>query len=132
MKNIKLFTALFVMLSALSFTSCETEIEPIDPAVLDPILTGCTKPTSFHVSDFVEGNTIILNWVEGGQESSWEIEYGTPGFTLGSGTTLLAEENTISIGGLNPDIAYEFYIRGVCSEEMKSAWVGPLVSMLQV
>ena len=126
MKNIKLFTAFFILLSALSLSSCTTEVEPIDPAVLDPILTGCTKPTSFHVSDFVNGNTINLNWVEGGQESSWEIEYGTPGFTLGSGTTVIATNNDLTIDGLDSAIQYEFYIRGVCSEEMQSTWVGPV------
>ncbi|MDI1256634.1 MAG: hypothetical protein PSV16_11095 [Flavobacterium sp.] len=126
MKNIKIFTAFFILLSALSLSSCTTEVEPIDPAVLDPILTGCTKPTSFHVSDFVNGNTINLNWVEGGQESSWEIEYGSPGFTLGSGTTVIATDNSLSIDGLDNAIQYEFYIRGVCSEDLQSTWVGPV------
>ena len=55
------------------------------------------------------------------------VEYGTGGFVLGSGTQILGTTNNLeSITGLTPNTAYEFYVQSDCGVGVgQSAWVGP-------
>jgi hypothetical protein len=108
MKITRYIAILLLFVAASVHFSCSTEVEPIDPAVLDPEITSCSKPTGFHVSDFVNGNTINLNWIAGGSETAWEIEYGPAGFEPGTGATVTAETTNYTIDGLDNTIAYEF------------------------
>ena len=59
-------------------------------------------------------NDATLTWVESGNgETSWDVEWGTAGFGLGSGTpvTTTGAGNTFtSLTSLTPETTYDFYI----------------------
>ena len=56
--------------------------------------------------------------------TSADIEYGTDGFTLGSGMMVMGVTSPYTITGLDDTTAYEFYVRQVCSTK-NSNWEGP-------
>lgn len=69
-----------------------------------------------------------LSWNPGGTESEWNIEYGAPGFTPGSGTGTLVNtlSSTETITGLTPETNYAFFVQAVCGPGDNSTWVGPI------
>lgn len=84
----------------------------------------CTPPTAAVISNLVDTG-FVLNWTAG-DGTSFDIEYGTAGFTLGSGTSILGLTGTMdTITGLLPDTCYEFYIKGQCPSN-NSPWYGPI------
>ena len=68
-----------------------------------------------------------LSWVAGGSGgSSWNLEWGTNSFVLGSGNLV----NNLSIAnyvlsGLNDNTSYDFYVQEICSSNDTSIWSGP-------
>ncbi len=125
MKHFKLFAGLFLILTAFSINSCDTE--PIDSAIdLNDFNQTCEAPTSLVASNFINGNSVSLTWVSQGSENSWIIEYGFAGFTQGTGTTVTATTNPFTITGLNANNSYNFYIKSNCGSSASSDWVGPV------
>ncbi|WP_284651699.1 hypothetical protein [Flavobacterium terrisoli] len=55
----------------------------------------------------------------------YEVQYGLNGFALGSGTTVATTgtSDILTISGVSPDTAYDFYVRAVCYQTDASAWV---------
>ena len=84
----------------------------IDNLSID-LIPSCPKPQNVHVTS-VSNNSIELGWTEVGSASSWEIEYGPVGFTLGNGTTETATTNPYTITGLTASTQYDFYIKSDC------------------
>ncbi|MDR0801902.1 T9SS type A sorting domain-containing protein [Fluviicola sp.] len=67
---------------------------------------------------------INLSWNAGGTESSWNIEWGVPGFTPGTGTELgsaTASTESYSIINLNPSTNYDIYVQANCGSD-SSLW----------
>ena len=62
-----------------------------------------------------------LSWTTGGS-SSWEVEYGAPGFTPGTGTRLAALTNPFVVTGLTASTSYEFVVRDSCAVGNTSIW----------
>ena len=95
-------------------------------------VVSCTPVTCPRPSDFVSTGTtstsVTLSWTETGTATSWEIEYGTPGFTPGTGvgTSVTASTNPFEVTGLTSSTAYDFYIRSVCGAGDESTWRGPV------
>jgi len=86
----------------------------------------CPQPTMVSVvsSTFTSGT---IDWTPGGTETEWQVEYGTQGFALGTGTTAFTTAHPYLIDNLN---SYEFYaarVRAVCTPGDSSYWT-PLVS----
>ncbi len=87
----------------------------------------CPQPTNFV---WLEGTTSSadLSWTPGGSETAWEVEYGAPGFTPGTGTivnvTTGGPQTTIS--GLPANTFYTAYVRAVCSVSDESFNAGPI------
>ncbi|MBR4535496.1 MAG: fibronectin type III domain-containing protein [Bacteroidales bacterium] len=77
------------------------------------LIPSCPKPTQVHAVN-VTTNTVELGWTENGSATSWVIEYGPAGFTLGTGTTETATTNPYTISGLTASTSYDFYIRSDC------------------
>jgi hypothetical protein len=77
------------------------------------LIPSCPKPTQVHAVS-VTANTIELAWTENGSATSWVIEYGPAGFTLGNGTTENASTNPYTISNLNASTTYDFYIKSEC------------------
>lgn len=81
-------------------------------------------------SDFVN-----LRWFNSDNDGS-ELQYGLEGFEIGTGTIQVEGDNIDQgfglVENLNPNTAYDFYVRNNCEEFGFSFWVGPLtVSTLE-
>lgn len=92
-------------------------------------------PSCFNPSDFVlETNGITststdIAWTDAnGMGTVFDIEWGTEGFTLGSGTIINdVAANNYNFTGLTPDTTYEFYITANCTGgNGDSEQVGPI------
>ena len=94
----------------------------IDDVTIDekPSCPGPTNLTAVGVSE----DAIELSWTSGGG-TSWVIEYGPPGFVLGTGNTITAQNNPFIVNGLATGAAYEFYVRDSCSNGGVSWFAGP-------
>jgi Family of unknown function (DUF6252) len=88
--------------------------------------SGCVAPTNLvAVRSASNGTQATVSWTAGGSENSWEIQYGSVGFTAGNGTSVTSTTTTKIITGFQ-DMAYDFYVRAVCSGTQNSNWVGPI------
>lgn len=69
-----------------------------------------------------------LYWEYHWKPDHWEVEYGPQGFELGSGTVVETDVNYFSIaeieslGLLQPNTVYEFYVRAVCEGDLYGEW----------
>lgn len=84
----------------------------------------CPKPSNLSVISR-SNSSFTLNWTTGGA-SNWELEYGSSGFTPGTGTRLTATTKPFTINGLNANTTYDIYLRDSCGLNDLSVWVGPL------
>jgi hypothetical protein len=87
------------------------------------IVSSITCPPPSSPSTITaDSNSATIQWVNGGTETQWEIQYGLSGFSFGSGTTLISSSNPFVITGLAPNSFYEAYIRAVCAPGDTSFW----------
>lgn len=87
-------------------------------------LPACPDPTALTVSDITEISA-NLGWTENGSASLWNIEYGAPGFVLGTGNAVNGvNQNPYLLEGLSSDTDYEFYVQADCGGST-SNFVGP-------
>ncbi|MDI9255927.1 fibronectin type III domain-containing protein [Flavobacterium sedimenticola] len=88
------------------------------------IIQKCLEPTNLTFSA-VLSNGATLNWANPSGATSWEIEVvpaaGTP---TGVGAVYSGPLPYV-VTGLNPNTAYTFYVRALCSNGFASDWVGP-------
>ena len=82
-------------------------------------------PVSALTVDTATTSSIDITWMSGGTETAWNVEYGTEGFTQGSGTTVSVTDSNYSTTGLNSGTGYEFYVRADCGSGDFGDWVGP-------
>ena len=83
----------------------------------------CTAPTALMTANLL-ATSVELSWTSAA--TSWEIEYGTTGFTQGTGTAVVTGTNPHSLTGLNATTSYDFYVRAICGAGDTSTWVGPV------
>ena len=127
MNKSRFLIALSLLFVCFNFTSCEDE--PIDPALLlvdDNPSNTCGAPGAFEVSDLIGGASVNLSWTAAVGTNTWQVQYGTAGFVVGTGTVVNATESDITITGLNSTTNYEFYVRTICGATSFSGWVGPV------
>jgi hypothetical protein len=106
-------------------TNCASETTVAGPySVLT--LPSCASPTPI-ITNVVDPETVQLFWTGGSTgETEWVVEYGVNGFTPGSGTQVVVTPNpTTTITNLTQNTAYSFWLRGVCSVQDSSLWIGP-------
>ena len=85
----------------------------------------CSAPSALTATS-ITANSASLGWTENGTASSWDIEYGTTGFTQGGGTTISGTStNPYALTGLALNTTYQYYVRSNCTSN-QSVWVGPL------
>ncbi len=88
------------------------------------VLSGCDAVTAITLDD-VTDQTADISWTAGATETSWNIQYGSAGFTIGSGTTdVMNTTPTYSVSGLTANTQYDFYVQANCGPT-QSSWVGP-------
>jgi hypothetical protein len=84
------------------------------------VIPACTNPTSVSASAVVS-NSASISWTTDASATSWEIEYGAPGFTLGTGTIVSASTNPFTVTGLMAQTSYQYYVRSICAGPTTSA-----------
>ncbi len=95
----------------------------VDDVIIDDA-PSCLTPGSLSVfaTSPTEAN---LNWIPAGTETDFTYEYGTTGFTPGTGTTGMVTGNTASIGSLTAGTDYDFYVQANCGVDGDSGFAGP-------
>ncbi len=75
---------------------------------------ACPAPTMLTAAN-ITTNTANLSWTAGNAgAANWIVEYGAPGFSLGTGTTVPSTATTLSLTGLNASSNYCYYVYEVC------------------
>lgn len=96
---------------------------------LDDILVenrSCSAPYFLSSFGTTEDSTNIT-WLNGGNDSLWQIQYDTIGFPIGSGTiSAFSSKDTSGISSLSPSKLYHVYLRSICKSGDTSSWQGPL------
>ncbi len=85
----------------------------------------CPNPNGLIVNS-ISDTGATLTWNETGTATSWEViiqPVGT-GYPTGAGTIVTTNPSYIATG-LNPNTAYEFYVRADCGGGDLSFWSGP-------
>ena len=88
------------------------------------VAATCPRPSSLTASN-IGSTSADISWTAGGTESSWNIEYGTAGFTLGTGTNINVGSTSYTLTGLNPSTDYQYYVQAACSATDSSFFRGP-------
>ncbi|HNQ67715.1 MAG TPA: fibronectin type III domain-containing protein [Bacteroidales bacterium] len=83
----------------------------------------CIVPENVIITQTTNSYAII-DWIPGGSESQWQIEYGLEGFTQGGGAIVNASYSNYTLTDLIASMDYEFYIRSYCNP-LHSEWIGP-------
>jgi len=95
-----------------------------DVNIIESVTCPLPNGLTLNSSDLTSGT---FSWVPGGAEGEWALEYGIAGFTPGTGTTILTNNNVLeTISGLTSNSFYELYVRAVCSPGDTSIYAGPL------
>jgi hypothetical protein len=74
----------------------------------------CIEPNTVVVAN-VTATSADISWNELGTATQWSIEYGSIGFTPGTGTVVAAPTNPFTLSSLMPNTTYGFYVRAICS-----------------
>jgi len=85
---------------------------------------ACSAPSAFTATN-VSSSGADLGWTAGATASSFNLEYGSTGFAMGSGTSVSAATNPYAISGLTQGTSYDVYVQSVCSTGDSSTWAGP-------
>lgn len=85
----------------------------------------CPQPTAF-TNLGATSTEIELGWTAGGSELSWQLQYGPPGFVLGTGDSVVATTNPFTLTNLTPNSFYQVYVMGICSSTDSSYYTGPI------
>lgn len=82
-----------------------------------------TCQTPYQLSVLAKDTTrAVIAWLPIESESSWEIEYGVHGYTLGTGTMVASSINGYTFEGLQPGTSYDCYVRQLCNNDLYSDW----------
>lgn len=73
----------------------------------------CTVPQNIQVSSLSEDSAIIT-WNGSNAATAYNIEYGTSGFSLGTGIVANTIDTFITISNLQASTAYELYVQSDC------------------
>lgn len=87
-------------------------------------VNGAAGPSAASVVSY-NNSQATINWTAGGSETSWNIEWGAPGFTPGTGTELgsaTANTNPYTINGLSGNTEYDIYISADCGTGIAGDW----------
>lgn len=88
---------------------------------------ACPQPSNLAVTSITSSSAILV-WTTGCAETSWDVHV-----TEAGGGTPAGEPSNVNVSspleltGLNPDTAYEFYVRANCDGDGYSLWTGPFL-----
>ena len=75
----------------------------------------CPNVTDLTYSN-LQGNSVVLDWVEGGHADRWEIQWGPTGFVDGTGVFVIVDHHPYTLTGLTGETMYDIYVRAICAE----------------
>lgn len=87
----------------------------------DNTIDACLEATNIEIDNITAGSGTIT-WEDPNQAESYIIEYGISGFTLGSGTVLIATTTTADLSNLEAVTTYDVYVQVVCSSDNSSMY----------
>ncbi|WP_347374086.1 fibronectin type III domain-containing protein [Aequorivita sp. Q41] len=88
---------------------------------------SCPQPTDISVTN-VSTNSAEVSWRVSGNETAWEVKYGALGFdpnTAGMSVIDADGDPGQVLTDLDPDTAYEVYVRALCATDDESEYTGP-------
>ena len=91
--------------------------------ILVDLIPSCPKPKNLTATG-ATATSVDLSWTEMGSATTWNIEYGPTGFSLGNGTVVTADSNPYTLTGLNSSTMYDFYVRASCDSSDISDYSG--------
>jgi hypothetical protein len=86
---------------------------------------SCLVATGLGITNLVSTSADVY-FTQSNTGSTFKIQYGAAGFTLGNGTYKNAVNDTVSITGLTAQTNYEVYVMEICSPTDSSTWAGPI------
>ncbi|WP_152604820.1 fibronectin type III domain-containing protein [Psychroserpens jangbogonensis] len=102
----------FLFIFACTLLACNNDDDTID---------SCNKATSLLAED-ITTTSATINWNDANNASSYFVEYGVSGFSIGSGTILIESDTTADLQNLTPETTYDVYIQVVCSTDNLSMY----------
>jgi len=84
----------------------------------------CPQPTAVNAI-VINGVDATIGWTDNAGTSSWQIEWDTTGFAIGTGNLSITSNNPEVISSLSPVTSYDFYVRAICGAGDTSVWTGP-------
>lgn len=85
---------------------------------------SCPSPFAMTVNSILTTSAIV-SWTNGPADISWQLEYGAPGFAVGTGTIVNSTSNPTTVSGLSHSTCYEVWLRSICAVGDTSVWTGP-------
>ena len=85
---------------------------------------NCVSPANFIATE-IFARTTTLSWQDESSEI-WTLEYGEKGFAPGSGVQIIADETIHTLESLEPNTAYEVYLKANCPIGGFSDTIGPV------
>ena len=141
--NPSLLTATFLVPASAALGQYRMRIGGTDFAVPTPCYTGtwasyedytinvtpppsCLAPSNL-VQAIISGDSVEISWTDPNSTAalSYEISYGAPGFTVGTGTQFSTTSTTDTLTGLVVGGSYDWYVRSFCSATDSTTWTGP-------
>lgn len=86
---------------------------------------SCLTPFGLSVGS-ITSSSVDISWAGGANATSYVVEYGTTGFTQGSGMTTTSATSSATISALTSATDYEFYVMSFCGATDSSTWAGPI------
>ena len=124
MSSIKFLRTLIILFSITLF-SCEDE--PVDPRpVIETSTADCSDPIDVTAVRSDDTSKATILWTANGDQTSWQVQYGNAGFTIGTGIIVASNATSKIFPGLADNASYDFYVRSKCSANQFSDWVGPV------
>lgn len=101
----------------------------IDNISID-IAPTCPKPSDPYTQE-TSTNTATIGWLENGDATQWNIEYGPIGFTPTGAVSAVVDANPYVLSGLESSTTYDYYVQADCGGGDLSPWVGPVIIQTQ-
>lgn len=116
-------TEVFIRFKAFHSGNAFNAVMAIDDIKIDEA-PPCPRPNPFNLTA-TTSTSATFSFTSGGA-APWQIEYGAPGFTPGTGTLVSVNTNPATLTGLTPQTSYDAYIRDTCGTFGVSSWTGPV------
>jgi uncharacterized repeat protein (TIGR03806 family) len=83
-------------------------------------IVPCAAVTNVTAS-MITDTSVLVTWEDSVNTlSSYELEYGTSGFSIGSGTSITSTTTSIEITDLIPYTTYDIYVKAICADDNES------------